>query len=382
MPTSRGAGKEQSAVTKPPFSMPSFDETPFLVLWELTRACDLACQHCRAEACTERDESELSLEEGFEALRQIKDMGTQLVVLTGGDPLKNPHAFAYIEEGARLGLRMTMTPSATPLLTRDAVARMASAGLQRMAVSLDGPDAVSHDRFRGVLGSFNCTWNAISAAHENKLPVQINSSICRSNVHQFDQMADCVAAAGATLWSVFFVVPVGRAGFDDELSAEEFEEVFAKMAKLAGSASFDIKSTAAPHFRRHLLQQKAKSDKRIVGLPGGMWRAARGVNDASGLFFLSHTGDVYPSGFLPISAGNIRHQTLAEIYRESELLRTLRNTDLLEGKCGCCEFKKVCGGSRARAYAFTGNYMAEEPCCSYQPRERAVREPLAEQKAV
>lgn len=365
-----------------PFNIRSFDEAPFLVLWELTRACDLACQHCRAEACTDRNPGELSLEEGYEVLRQIKEMGTQLVVLTGGDPLKNPFVFDYIARGTQLGLRMTMTPSATPLLTRDAVARMAQSGLQRMAVSLDGPDALTHDRFRRVAGSFNCTWNAISAAHEHNLPVQINSTVCRSNMHQFDQMAECVAASGATLWSVFFVVPVGRASFDDELRAEEFEDVFVRMTKLAGTAPFDVKSTAAPHFRRHLLQRKERGEGRIMGLPGGAWRAARGVNDANGLLFLSHTGEVYPSGFLPLSAGNIRLQSLSKIYRESDLFRSLRDAALLEGKCGRCEFKKVCGGSRARAYAFTGNYLAEEPCCAYQPQTHADRRVEARQEAV
>lgn len=357
------------AASPAPFIPPSFDKAPFLVLWELTRACDLACRHCRAEAWTGRNPGELSKAEGYDLLKQIRDMGGPLVVLTGGDPLKNPYAYDYIEEGTRLGIRMTMTPSATPLLTPEAVAKMASKGLSRMAVSLDGPDAATHDAFRGVKGSFDLTWRAIEAAHANNLPIQINSTMCRVNAPDFDRMADFVAKAKATLWSVFFVVPVGRASFADELSAEEFEELFEKMSRLAATASFDIKSTAAPHYRRFLLQEKTKSRGRIVGLPeNGPWRAARGVNDGNGLVFVSHTGEVYPSGFLPITAGNIRQMPLAKIYQESELFTSLRDVDRLEGKCGACEFKKVCGGSRARAYAFTGNPLAEEPCCSYQPR--------------
>ena len=348
-----------------------FDEAPFLVLWELTRACQLACKHCRAEALDRRDPMELSLAEGLSVLKEIKDMGTSLVVLTGGDPLRHPHAFDLIEAGSRLGLRMTMTPSGTPLLTPAAVRRMKEAGLSRMAVSLDGPDAAGHDAFRGVPGSFGWTWDAIEAAHEVDLEVQINSSLCRQTVGGFEALSDLVGLARAVLWSVFFVVPVGRAGFADELTADEFESLFLKLADLGEKAPFDIKTTAAPHYRRHLLQRSRGRPHSAAA--GDSWRAARGVNDGNGLAFISHTGDVYPSGFLPLAAGNVRSEGLAWTYRESPLFRELRNPDALEGKCGTCLYRKACGGSRARAYAFTGNPMAEEPCCVYRP-EASERE--------
>ncbi|MEW6777616.1 MAG: radical SAM protein, partial [Bdellovibrionota bacterium] len=269
---------------------PLFDKNPFLILWELTRACDLACRHCRASAVAERNPFELSLKECLRVLDQIQDLGSPLVVLTGGDPLKRPDVFDIVRAGSSRGLRMTMTPSGTPLLTDEAVQKLAGEGLARLAVSLDGPDAASHDGFRRVPGSFGHTWRGIEAAHKYGLPLQINTSFCRANLNAFEEMAELVRKAGAVLWSVFFVVPVGRASFEDELSADEFERLFEKMADLAGRVPFDIKSTAAPHYRRYLLQRNgrptgpAADSRSAAGMVGGEgWRALRGVNDGNGL---------------------------------------------------------------------------------------------------
>lgn len=352
-----------------------FNERPFLVIWEVTQACDLACVHCRASAQPLRHPLELSTEEGKNLIDQIAAMKAPVFVLTGGDPIKRPDLFELIDHACSLGVRVSLTPSATPLLTRETIFRLKTAGLARMAVSLDGASAETHDAFRGMAGSFARTLNAIRWANEAGLPVQINTTFSRRNMAELDAIATLVESLRITLWSVFFLVPTGRGKLDDLLSAEEFEQVFVRLHRLSKTAAFDIKTTEAQHYRRYLLQQRA-AERRAGEWTGvepekaadTIGRAPRGLNDGKGFVFISHTGEVFPSGFMPLSAGNVRRQSLGAIYRESPLFTGLRDTSKLEGKCGACEFKEVCGGSRARAYALTGNPYAEEPCCSYMPR--------------
>jgi radical SAM protein with 4Fe4S-binding SPASM domain len=271
-------------------------------------------------------------------------------------------------------VRVSLTPSATPLLARDIVIRLKKAGLARLAVSMDGASAATHDAFRGLSGSFARTLDAVRWANEAGLPVQINTTFSRRNIGEIDDIVALVERLGITLWSVFFLVPTGRGKLNDLLSADEFEQVFAKIHQLSKKAGFDIKTTEAQHYRRYALQQKVADRKAgIVSdsplrVEDAIGRAPRGLNDGKGFAFISHTGEVFPSGFLPQSAGSIRQQSLADIYRNSPVFRALRDTSRLEGKCGACEFKEICGGSRARAYALTGNPHAEEPCCSYIPR--------------
>jgi radical SAM protein len=294
------------------------------------------------------------------------------MVFTGGDPLKRPDLFPLIEHSVGLGLRTTVTPSATPLLTAEAIARFARCGVARMAVSLDGPDAAAHDGFRRVAGSFDRTLFALETARGIGLPTQVNTTVTRRNVHRLDEVAAIVESAGAKLWSVFFLVTTGRAAAEDDLSAGEYEQVFEFLYKRSKSAPFDIKTTEAQHYRRYVAQQRKAegSTPRSAGNPGPIARQA-GINDGKGFVFISHTGEIYPSGFLPISAGNVRRDELIEVYRHSPLFRQLRDADLLEGKCGRCEFRRICGGSRARAYAMTGSFLGEEPLCSYQPPARS-----------
>jgi radical SAM protein with 4Fe4S-binding SPASM domain len=253
--------------------------------------------------------------------------------------------------------------------------KLKEAGLARLAVSMDGASAGTHDAFRGMSGSFARTLDAVRWANEIGLPVQINTTFSRRNIGEIDHIVALMEKLKITLWSVFFLVPTGRGKLNDLLSADEFEEVFAKVYSLSKTASFDIKTTEAQHYRRFLLQQRVAERK--LGVDAGLereravdaiGRAPRGLNDGKGFVFISHKGEVFPSGFLPLPAGNIREQALAKIYRESPLFRDLRDTSKLEGKCGSCEFKEICGGSRARAYALTGNPNAEEPCCSYVPK--------------
>ncbi|HEU5458080.1 MAG TPA: TIGR04053 family radical SAM/SPASM domain-containing protein [Terracidiphilus sp.] len=352
-----------------------FSQQPFLAIWEVTQACDLACVHCRAEAQPKRHPMELTTDEGKRLIDEIAAMHVPVFVLTGGDPIKRPDLFELIAHARESGVRISLTPSATPLLTRAVIFRLKEAGLARLAVSLDGACARTHDAFRGMAGSFDRTLHAIQWANEAGLPVQINTTFSRRNLAELDDLAELVESLRITLWSVFFLVPTGRGKLDDLLSAEEFEQVFARVYRLSKTARFDIKTTEAQHYRRYTLQQKVAERKAgLAADPGpekladSIGRAPRGLNDGKGFVFISHTGEVFPSGFLPLTAGNIRHQSLGSIYRDSPLFRSLRDPGQLEGKCGHCEFKEICGGSRARAYALTGNPMAEEPCCSYIPK--------------
>jgi AdoMet-dependent heme synthase len=352
-----------------------FNERPFIAIWEVTQACDLACVHCRASAQPDRHPMELSTNEGKHLINQIAAMSVPVFVLTGGDPIKRPDLFELIEHARSMGVRVSLTPSATPLLTKDIVVRLKAAGLARLAVSMDGASSETHDAFRGMAGSFSRTLEAIRWANEIGLPVQINTTFSRRNIAEIDAIVTIMDSLKITLWSVFFLVPTGRGKLNDLLSAEEFEQVFARIYSLSKTASFDIKTTEAQHYRRYLLQQKI-AERNAGGQgyahPGkaedAIGRAPRGLNDGKGFVFVSHTGEVFPSGFLPVSAGNIREQQLSAIYRESPLFQSLRDTSKLEGKCGACEFKQICGGSRARAYALTGNPSAEEPCCVYVPK--------------
>ena len=371
-----------------------FNERPFIAIWEATQACDLACVHCRASAQPLRSSFELSTAEAKRLIDKIAEMRVPVFVITGGDLLKRPDIFDLVEYTTARGVRTSLTPSATPLLTREAIAELQRRGLARLAVSLDGSSAEIHDAFRRVPGSYEWTLRAIRWARELGLPAQINTTITRRNVADFEDMVRLLETLDIALWSVFFLVPTGRGQLHDLISAEEFEAVFAKLYQVARRARFDIKTTEAQHYRRYILQTRAAerrcqgpatvADAKAAPTPAtsneiavehssdGIGRAPRGLNDAKGFVFISHLGEVFPSGFLPMSAGNVRRQPLAEIYQHSPLFVSLRDTSRLQGKCGVCEFHNVCGGSRARAFALTGDPFAEEPCCVYEPKAAAV----------
>jgi radical SAM protein len=326
---------------------------------------------------------ELTTAEGKHLIDQIANLKVPVFVLTGGDPLKRPDLFELIGHARTVGVRVSLTPSATPLLTREMVVRLKQAGLARLAVSMDGACAETHDAFRGMSGSFARTLDAIRWANEIGLPVQINTTFSRRNIAEIDDLVALMESLQIALWSVFFLVPTGRGKLSDLLNAEEFEQVFARLYTLSKTASFDIKTTEAQHYRRFLLQQRVAERKAGTETTSSQQKAAdvigrapRGLNDGKGFVFVSHTGEVFPSGFMPLSAGNIRQQELAAIYRDSPLFRSLRDTAKLEGKCGACEFKEICGGSRSRAYALTGNPNGEEPCCSYIPKG-CIQPPLS-----
>jgi len=340
-------------------------ERPFVLIWEVTQACDLACKHCRAEAEPRRHPDELTTEEGEALLEEAARFGDgQLVVLSGGDPLAREDTVDLVDYGTDLGLRMTMTPSGTGSLTADRIDALAGAGLRRMALSIDGGSAAAHDEFRGEAGSFEETVRAARAARDAGLPLQINTTVCRETVAELPEIRGLVSDLGAVLWSVFFLVPVGRGAVLDPISPERAERVMEWLCAVQSEARFGIKTTEAPHYRRVAVQRRADSED-----PGpasdGIGRRT-GITAGDGFAFVSHVGEVYPSGFLPESAGNVRDRGLVDCYRNADLFERLRDPDALDGKCAC-PYRNVCGGSRSRAYAHTGDPLASDPLCAFVP---------------
>jgi AdoMet-dependent heme synthase len=267
-----------------------------------------------------------------------------------------------IHHATARGLVVAMTPSATPLVTADAIRRLHASGLHRLAVSLDGSDAETHDGFRRVAGSYAHTLWIVAEARRIGLPVQINTTVARHNVHQVDAIADVVRGMDVALWSVFFLVPTGRAQIDQRLTADECEAVFERLWHHQRHQPFPIKTTEAPHYRRFILQRMKGS-----GTRGAARLPSVGTNDGKGVMFVSHTGEIYPTGFLPIPCGKFPLDSTVRVYQESALFRALRDADRLGGKCGVCEFKEICGGSRARAYGLSGDPLSAEPDCAYVP---------------
>jgi radical SAM protein len=345
----------------------SFNHNPFIVIWELTRACALRCVHCRAEAQYKRNPMELSTDEGKVLLREIQSMGSPLFVFTGGDPLMREDLMELAAYGKQLGLRVAITPSATPRVTKPIMKQAKDIGFHRWAFSLDGSNENIHDEFRGMKGSYDLTINALRTLRELELPIQVNTTVCKRNIKDLPNIVRLLKDMGVVLWSVFFLIPTGRGKMEDMLSPEEHEEVLHYLAKLTREVPFDIKTTEAPHYRR-VLQQTYQSQL-FAGQAGPpALRSRYGIRDGNGFVFVSHIGDVFPSGFLPIQCGNIRETPLSEIYRTHSLFQSLRNPDEYKGKCGVCEYRNLCGGSRARAYAITGDPLESDPSCTYIPR--------------
>ena len=368
-------------------------ERPFIVIWEVTRACQLVCTHCRADAIRARNPFELTTDEGCRLLDDLASFGTPrpLVVLTGGDPFERPDLPDLVAHGTRIGLSMALSPSVTDRLTRSVLVELHEAGAKAISLSLDGATAESHDSFRGVEGVFDATLDAARTVRDVGLRLQINTTVTRGNVHELPRMLRHVLDLDAALWSVFFLIPTGRGKGLQPLTANEEEEVLHWLHDVSDLVA--VKTTEAPHYRRIAIQRAAvdptgarelddvfpvgpiRSGLRIETadlLSGRNPRRRRprppiDVNSGRGFAFVDHVGMVYPSGFLPTAVGSVRDQTFPEIYRGSELLQELRDPDALRGRCGHCEFRAVCGGSRSHAYATTGDPLAEDPSCGYQP---------------
>ena len=368
--------------------MRDVQQAPFIAIWETTQACDLACVHCRATAQPNPLPGELSYVEGLALIDEVAAMGTPVLVLSGGDPLKREDLPKLIWHGKSRGLRMGTIPAATPRLTFEALRALQEAGVDQIAFSLDVSTAEQHDRFSGVAGAFAKTLAAVEWAHQLGLRVQINSVMSTYNYDDVDALIALVRRLGIVFWEVFFLVPTGRGTQLAGLTAEQYEALFAKLDDVARTSSFVVKVTEAPHFRRYVvLRRLAEAGvdpstidwgshelpdhlRRVIGPRGSIGLAPQSINAGKGHCFIAYNGDVYPSGFLPLSAGNVRHAPLADIYRIAPLFRFLRDPQRLQGRCGACEFRDLCGGSRSRAFAVTGDYLAEEPCCAYEPVAR------------
>jgi radical SAM protein len=348
----------------PTHTRADFDHSPMVVFYETTRACDLCCAHCRADAQRWRDPRELTSAQARRLVEQLAEFPKPpLLVLTGGDPMKRQDVFELVEHAVSVGLTVAMTPSATPLVTADAVRRLKQSGLHRLALSLDGADAATHDRFRRVNGSFNRTFQIMADARACTLPLQVNSTIARHNIEQVDAIAQLLAGQNIELWSVFFLVPTGRASVGQRISAEEYEHVFERLLYHTRAQPYAIKTTEAPHYRRFIMRRQKIEP---TASPAISARFA-GTNDGKGVLFVGRTGEIYPSGFLPIECGVFPRDSVVTVYQQHATFRALRDGDLLGGKCGACEFRHVCGGSRARSFALTGDQLAAEPDCAYQP---------------
>ncbi|GAA0204506.1 TIGR04053 family radical SAM/SPASM domain-containing protein [Halobaculum roseum] len=342
-------------------------QRPIVLVWEASRACDLACDHCRAEATPGRHPDELTTAEGKRLLESAREFGDgQVVVLSGGDPLKRDDLAELIAHGDDIGLRMALTPSGTASLTRERIERLADAGLRRVALSIDAADPAVHNGYRGEPGVFEETLRAARWIRESDLGLQVNTTVCERTVEELPAVRELVGELDAVRWSVFFLVPVGRGAMLDPVSPERADAVMDWLHSVADDSSFAIKTTEAPQHTRVGLERDGVDPAELT--PGAGSPATRpNVRAGDGFAFVNHVGDVTPSGFLPKSAGNVREDDLVDLYRNADLFERLRDRDALTGKCGACEFRAVCGGSRSRAYAVAGDPLASDPLCPYVP---------------
>jgi AdoMet-dependent heme synthase len=340
----------------------TFDRAPRRIYWEVTRACDLACRHCRAEAVPWRHPLELNHAQALRLLRDLARFGDPLphLVLTGGDPLKRPDLFELIATARSIGLPVAVSPSATPLVTPETMRQLKAAGVEAISLSIDGSSPEKHDAFRGIPGTFARTVDAARAAVAADLPMQINTLVAENTLDDLPAIYLLTSRLGAARWSLFFLVTVGRGEVLQPIAPAQCEELMRWVLQLPPGKPI-VTTTEAPHYRRIVIESGTKG----AGHGGGH---AAGIRDGNGIMFISHTGDVSPSGFLPVNVGNVRTTDPVTLYRETALFRTLRSPDNFGGRCGVCEFRWQCGGSRARAYAATGDALAEDPLCRHVPR--------------
>ena len=346
----------------PPFT---FDAAPERIYWEITRACDLACRHCRACALAGRDQRELETWEIFRTLEEIAAEAKPHMIFTGGDPLKRGDFFDIVQHAIALGLPCSVSPSATPLLTEAVIARLAALRVGAMSLSLDGSTAARHDGLRGVVGTYTRTLDLARMIAETPISLQVNTLVTRATVADLPDIHRVVEHTGADRWSLFFLIATGRGTALEPISASRAETALNWALDRAAHRNPIVTTTEAPHYRRiALTRRKATRTQTHSGPVRGS-----GIRDGNGVMFISHVGEVQPSGFLPIAAGNARTEPVLRVYRESPLFQELRQPDRFRGRCGRCEFRHVCGGSRARAYAATGDPLESDPLCAHIPAD-------------
>jgi radical SAM protein len=346
-----------------------YARTPLNIYWEVTQACALACRHCRAEAVPTPHPHELTHDEGVAFLRQIPDFGQPLpqLILTGGDPLARRDLYELIDEARSLGIGVSITPAATEALTRDVLVRLKQHGVEAMGLSLDGSSAERHDSIRGVSGTFDRTVQAIRWAQELDMPLQVNTLVASETAADAPAVYELLKPLGLARWSLFFLISVGRGKVLQPLEPAEGEKLMGWIYDISRTAPFIVATTEAPSYRRVALEHM-----RAEGLTGEQIKrqpSARGfgIRDGHGIVFVSNTGEICPAGFLPLSAGNVRKERLADVYRGAPLFQSLHDPAQLEGRCGMCEYRALCGGSRARAFEATGSPLASDPFCTYEP---------------
>jgi radical SAM protein len=346
-----------------------YGRTPLNVYWEMTQACMLACRHCRAGAIPENHPLELTHEESLRFIRQLAGFGDPLpqLVLTGGDPLLRRDLFQLIDAARALGITVAVTPAATPLLTRDVLKSLVDCGVEALGLSLDGSTAERHDGIRNVPGCYDITLRAMDWAGEFGLPLQVNTLVGAETADDLAATYELLCGKPITRWSLFFLVSVGRGRVLEPLSPVAGEHLMLWIHDVSQRAPFAVATTEAPSYRRVALERMRGSGmtpEEIRRTPIGR---SFGIRDGNGIMFVSNTGEICPAGFLPLAAGNVRKDDVVQVYREAPLFRALREPERFAGKCGRCEHREVCGGSRARAYAATGDPLASDPFCAYHP---------------
>lgn len=356
---------EMETEVTPASNATGFRFRPLQVTWEMTRACDWKSNPGRGGARSRREPDRFSTAEAFHLIENVAELQVPLLALTGGDPMLRADLFPVIEFASRRSVRMSLTLLTTPSLSSEAIAELKASGLMRLAFWVHGSTAGLDDAHWKLQGTHRRTLDLIGACHEAQLPVQINTTLARRNWHDLDAMIELFTRLDVTLWNVFFFVPTSREQASEMLTAEELEQVFAKLCAASKVVHFQIKTTEGQHYQRYLLQQRARETR--GRLSDMINESTKRVDEGKGFVFISHEGEVFPSRFLPVSGGNVMNQSLSEIYNDSPLFVSLRESSRLKGKCGRCIAAKVCGGSRARAYAMTGDLFAADPCCAFEP---------------
>jgi len=342
---------------------------PRLIAWEVTRTCNLSCVHCRAAAQDRPYEGELSTSEAFAFLDNVASFAKPIIILTGGEPLLRADIFEIAAYGKAKGFRMTMAPNGT-LINQEKARQMKEAGIERISISIDGATAASHDAFRQVPGAFEGALRGIAHARQAGLEFQINTSITQQNLAELPDIQKLAVELGAVAHHIFLLVPTGRGKdlAEQTITAQQYEKTLHWFYEQKDQVPLQLKATCAPHYYR-ILRQRARADGRKVDVQTfGLDAMTRGCLGGIGFCFVSHVGQVQPCGYLELNCGNIREQPFREIWENSEIFKKLRDPSLYQGKCGQCEYLRVCGGCRARAYESTGDFLAPEPLCLYQPR--------------
>ncbi len=346
-----------------------FSKNPMNIYWEMTQSCALACRHCRAEAISAPHPMELNHEESVAFLRQIPNFDRPLpqLILTGGDPLARADLYPLIDEARRLGISCSITPAATPALTREVLVRLREHGVDGLGLSLDGSTAERHDSIRGVPGTFDLTMKALGWAQELGMPVQVNTLAAAETAGDAPGIFELLKPFGIARWSLFFLISVGRGKVLQPLTPEQAEQLMNWIHDTSKVAEFTVSTTEAPSFRRVALERMRADGMTGEQIQRSGATRSYGIRDGHGIVFVSNTGDICPAGFLPLPVGNIRKDSLVEMYRDSPLFRQLHDPAQFEDRCGVCDYRTLCGGSRARAFAATGDPLASDPLCLYDP---------------